>query len=106
MALLKDRGVATANRLNCLRTTLKARTEAHLCDTMAASSAERLDIASSIEFVPLSLLGSIVKYETVGFCEKEGCLRRTGDPDATDLIHLTRLKARQRTCARASYARA
>jgi hypothetical protein len=92
MAPLQDNGVATANQLDRLYTTLQARIEARLRDALAASSAEGLHAASTIALAPLSLLNSIVEHETVGLCEKEGRLRRAGDPGAADLVRLARLK--------------
>lgn len=92
LAALQDNGVATANQLDRLYTTLQARIETRLRDALAASGAEGLYAASSIALAPLSLLNSIVEHETVGLREKEGRLRRAGDPGAADLVRLARLK--------------
>ncbi len=89
---LKRDGVATANRLDRLYTTLEARIEARLRDALAASRADGPHAVSPIALAPLSLLDSIVERETVRLCEKEGRLRRAGDPPGADLVHLARLK--------------
>ena len=100
MAPRKDDGVATANQLDRLYTTLEARIKARLRDAMAPSIAEGPHAAPPIALWPLSLLDSIVEHETVGLREKEGRLRRAGDPQVADLVRLVRLKLLPRIVVR------
>lgn len=88
----RGEGIATATQLDRLYTSLETRIGARLRDALAASRAASAHAASSIAPAPSSLLDSIAEHETVGLREKEGRLRRAGDPEAADLVRLARLK--------------
>ncbi len=95
----KDREEDLANRLELLRTTLEARLEARLHNALAKRCSPR---RSGVRIVrePLSLLETIGEQESFVLREKEGRLRRAGNPDAADLACLVRVTVLPRVIER------